>query len=453
VLGGKPRLILDDIDSPVAFAPDGQKFAYLHQHGTSLGMDLLVAHRDGSPDHAIFEHRPVRTDSLTLAWSPDGKTIVIPVAQPTAKDLSGYLAIETATGKSSYFGAAQDRLVYEPSWFPDGSAILTSVTSSDTGFQRRQIATLSFPGGDFRQLTNDTNYYLHPLLSADGKSIVAIQSTPHYQLQIAEMSKPDAVQAVNFSSNLAYSGWSWSQDGRLLVAQGPDIRLVNPRGGETVLVSDAQHPASHVISCAGGKYIIFRPIGRASPTAVNLWRADASGAEQKQLTFGSNENNPECSPDGKWVYYVDLGEKTGVIKRVSIDGGQPEIVLDEGNSLFDLSPDGKTLLTLEVRDADHKLFLALHSLDDKSKRTLEADPRSILAQEFTPDGKGVAYVVREKGVDNLWVQPLDGSANRQITHFNSELISSFAFSTDGTKVAFDRGHSESDAILLRDASR
>ncbi len=218
-------------------------------------------------------------------------------------------------------------------------------------------------------------------------------------------------------------------------------------------MSDAQHPANRVIPCAGGKYIIFRPIGRASPTSVNLWRADASGADQKQITFGSNQTSPQCSPDGKWLYYVDLGEKAGVIKRVSMDGGEPETVLDEGDSFFNLSPDGKTLLTLEVRDADHKVLLALHSLEDKTKRTLEADSRALTDYEFTPDEKSLAYIVREKGVDNLWVQPLDGGPRQQLTHFTSEMISSFAFSLDGTKVAFDRGHSESDAILLRDASR
>jgi len=135
-----------------------------------------------------------------------------------------------------------------------------------------------------------------------------------------------------------------------------------------------------------------------------------------------------------------------------IDGGQPQTVLDEGDSFFSLSPDGKTLLTLEVRDADHKVLLALHSLEDKTKRTLEADPRALTDYEFSPDGKAIAYLVREKGVDNLWVQPLDGSPGHHLTHFTSEQIYSFAFSPDGNKVAFDRGHSDSDAILLRDAS-
>jgi eukaryotic-like serine/threonine-protein kinase len=452
VLGGTPRLVLNDIDSPVAFAPDGQTFAYLHQHGSSLAMDLFVAHTDGTPDHAIFQHRPVRTDSYTLAWSPDGKTIVLPVVQPTDKDLSAYMTVDVATGKSGLVGASSDKLFYEPSWFPDGSAILTSVTGSDTGFMRRQIGMISYPGGTFRQLTNDTTYYSHVSLSADGKTIVAIQSNPRYEMQIASLATPDAVRKVNFSSNVSYFGWGWSEGGRLLVAQGPDIRQVDPNGGETVIISDAKHPSDRVASCANGRYLIFRPIGRSAPTSVNLWRADANGANQKQLTFGSNQNSPVCSRDGKWVYFVDLGEKTGVIKRVAIDGGDPETVVDTGNSWFSLSPDDKTLMTVEVHDTDHKPVLALYTIGTKEKRNVDADPRSVLSQVFMPDGKGIAYIVREKGVDNLWVQPLDGSPNRQLTHFTSEFIATYDFSLDGSKIAFDRGHSESDAILLRDAS-
>jgi serine/threonine protein kinase/Tol biopolymer transport system component len=452
VLGGTPRLVLNDIDSPVAFSPDGQKFAYLHEHGASLAVDLFMAHSDGSPDHAIFEHRPLRLDSYSLAWSPDGKTIVLPVVQPTNSDLSGYLTVDVASGKTGLVGASAERLLQEPSWFPDGSALLTGYASSEMGFQRRQIGMISYPDGAFRAVTNDTTDYSHVGLAADGKSIVAIQSTPQFDMQIAEMNAPDKLQTIKFSSNLPYWGWNWTSKNQLLLAQGPDVRLVDPNGGETVLLSDTKHPADRVTSCGGGQYIIFRPIGRAAATAVNLWRADANGTNQKQLTFGSNQNTPVCSRDGKWVYYLDVSDKGADIKRVSIDGGTPETVLNDGSTLFDLSPDGKTLMSVEVRDSDHKALLALHTIGTKEKRTILADSRALPLFLFTPDGKGVAYVVREKGVDNLWMQPLDGSANRQLTHFTSEMISSAAFSPDGSKVAFDRGHSESDAILLRDAA-
>jgi len=60
--------------------------------------------------------------------------------------------------------------------------------------------------------------------------------------------------------------------------------------------------------------------------------------------------------------------------------------------------------------------------------------------------------VREKGVDNLWEQPLDSSPPRQLTHFSKERIMRFRFSPDGSKLAIERGHVESDAVLLRDTS-
>jgi hypothetical protein len=63
------------------------------------------------------------------------------------------------------------------------------------------------------------------------------------------------------------------------------------------------------------------------------------------------------------------------------------------------------------------------------------------------------FTVREKGIDNLWAQPLDGSSARQLTHFTAELIRRFAFSADGAKIAIERGHVESDAVLLSDTSK
>ena len=450
VLGGTPRLVLNDIDSPVAFSPDGQRFAYLHEHGSSLETDLFVAHSDGTPDRAILQHRPLRMDSSTLAWSPDGKTIVIPVTQPSATELTAYMTVDVASGKTGFVGAAKDKLFYEPSWFPNGNALLTSVSSADTGFLRRQIGIVSYPGGNFRQITNDTTNYSHVSLAADGKSIVAIQSTPHYEIELAPFATPDAVHKVNLSSNLTYWRWSWTDDGQLLVPQGPDIRKVNPKGGETIILSDAKHASDNAISCAGGRYIVFRSIGRAEATAVNLWRADATGGEQKQLTFGSNQNNPACSRDGKWLYFGDLDEKGGSIKRVPLEGGNPETILS-GDSFFFLSPDDHTILTIDVRDSDHRVLLDFYDVLTKQKHVLEADPHLLPIFAFTPDGQTLAYVARENGVDNIWLQPLDGSPAHHLTHFTSENIATFAFSHDGSQLGIDRGHNDSDAILLRDS--
>src|SRR5215469_7954519 len=81
VLGGNTQILIRDVDSPVTFSPDGQRLAYLREPHDSPGWNLLIAHEDGSSERALFTNVSILSDSHTPAWSPDGKTIVIPVTQ------------------------------------------------------------------------------------------------------------------------------------------------------------------------------------------------------------------------------------------------------------------------------------------------------------------------------------------------------------------------------------
>ena len=76
------------------------------------------------------------------------------------------------------------------------------------------------------------------------------------------------------------------------------------------------------------------------------------------------------------------------------------------------------------------------STADKKSWYRDVDQRASSPFRFTAAGKNVVYNVREKGVDNLWLQPLDDSPYRQVTHFTSEKISQFAFSPDGSPLPF-----------------
>jgi dipeptidyl aminopeptidase/acylaminoacyl peptidase len=167
------------------------------------------------------------------------------------------------------------------------------------------------------------------------------------------------------------------------------------------------------------------------------------------------------------VYYDDSNDL--VVKKVSIDGGMPETVPGTGlthiNAAFRLgvgiSPDGKLLALLATRgrgaeavqkDAVHSV--ALVSLDagqNPSIRMLDPDPRIAQLPVFVPDGTALTYSIRENGVDNMWLQPLDGSRGRQITSFQSDAIRTYRFSPDGKTLGVLRSHTESDAVLLRDS--
>jgi len=451
VLGGSPQLLIKDVDSPITFSPDGQRFAYMRERHSSPFWDLLIAHSDGTPDRALFSNTSLASNSFEPAWSPDGKTIVIPVSQPTPDTLSGLLEVDVASGKQQNGVSSAERLYFGAAWLPDGNALVMTTVSQLTSLHG-QLTLVSYPGGEFRQLTTDTNDYFHPSVSADGRSIVASQVHGQFQIQVAPASTPDAMQPVPLASRRDIWGWDWAADGRLVIPQTPDIRLVNPTGGETVLFSDAQHITDQVTACGGGKYFVFRTAGRSGKVAQNLWRMDSNGTNLKQLTFGPNESEPECARDGQWVFYVDRGDNKA-IKRVSIEGGDPETLVKEATWGWGVSPDGKTIVSTEVRELDHRLVLRFDSVEDKKTNYRDLDPRASPPLAFAPDPKAVVYLVREKNIDNLWEQPLDGSPARQLTHFTSEQIGRFRFSPDGTKLAIERGHLESDAVLLRDTGK
>ena len=184
--------------------------------------------------------------------------------------------------------------------------------------------------------------------------------------------------------------------------------MVFGTGAESTLFADAKHIPDEATVCEGGQVVVFRQIGRSSSASANLWRMDLNGTNQKQLTTGLNDQEPACNADGKFVYYIDNVDNR-YVKRVPIDGGSPETIVKFAVGSFALSPDGREIASFEVRELDHKLMIRvdnvethLHAYSDVDQRALPDD----LA--FTPDGKSIVYSVREKGVDNLWEQPLDG---------------------------------------------
>jgi eukaryotic-like serine/threonine-protein kinase len=449
VLGGTPKELIKDVDSPISFSPDAKKFVFLRERHDTPTFDLLMANLDGTPDHAVFTNRILITDSAVPVWLSDGKTIVIPISQPTPDSIGGLAMFDVATGKQENVALTSDRLYYEPAWLPGGHGFVVSAASREMGLLQRQLGFIGFPKGDYRALTTDTTTYLHPSISADGKLIAATESKYIFNLSVAPTAKPDEIKPVQLMSHLNIWQWHWMPDGRLVIPQGGDIKLVNPAGGESVLLSDKQGAPNQSSPC-GTKYLVYRKFAAAGAASLNLWRADATGANPMQLTNGRNDQYPTCSPDGKWVYYISIPDNLA-LKRVSIDGGTSEMVRSEPTAGYDLSRDGKFVAQLDVRELDHKLVLNIFSIEDKKLTYHDIDMRASDPISFTPDGKSIVYNVRENGIDNLWEQPLSaGSSFRQLTHFTSERIARFAFSADGSQIAIERAHTESDAILLRD---
>jgi hypothetical protein len=154
------------------------------------------------------------------------------------------------------------------------------------------------------------------------------------------------------------------------------------------------------------------------------------------------------------VYYLD--ETTNGISRVPIEGGKTvSLAGPRENSIASLSPDGLYFTRFAFVGGKEKLVVA-NADTGAVVRSFGHDPRLASfsqAPRFTPDGRAIAYVIRDDGIDNLFAQPLDGSKGEMLTQFSSGHIRDFAWSVDGRQIAMIRGGYDSDVVLLRNVPK
>ncbi len=448
VLGGPPQKIVEDIDTNITFSPDGRQIAYARGNDPEIGeIQLLTTTLDGSDAKVLQSESITKVEPTFVAWAPIGNQIAY------NSDVSGtggrIEVFNLENSKTDSLAVFDDKFINSLSWSPDGRGIFVGYSKNG----RDQIGLLWGPRMEFQPITRDTNSYHSLSLSADGRSLAIVQTKETKSFYIlpgagSQSSEPPPLSQANHCDQ-----FNWAADGNLLT-NGAGLWKMRPDGGnESQLLADA---FAYPVAC-GNDYIVFAGTFQGS-TQIGRARADGSGV--MALTHGGGTGPPVCSPDHKWVYY-DCGDE---IYRIPLDGtGEAEAVttnamIPSGSFIYvsplTISPDGETL-AYWVRDTNNVTAPTLALLNLR----LLAPPRlhrvnryALLGQEqFTPDGKDIAYVVRENAVDNIWIQSLDGPAGHRITNFRSERIEEFHWSPDGKKLGVLRSKSESDVVVLQEA--
>ena len=458
VLGGTPKAVVHDVDSAFAFSPDGRRMAYIRGNNPETGKyRLLEANLDGS-DEKVLHIAPMVSLARWLGWSPDGKQIAYPEVQPGTA-LSGINLFDHDTGKIRTLSFA-DKAIWEMTWSSGGDGLFVIYQQKGPNFNRRQIGYVALADGQLRPISRDTNSYATLSLSADGKTLATVQQkvvSNFYVLPGEGSASSDIAPFGSGGEHIQF--FNWTPDGGLLSSDLTQLVRRDANGqNPSQVVSD---PAANILSpSACGQFIVF-PWAFHDGNSVGIWRVKADGSNPVKLADERFDTFPVCSAHSSWVYYWP-GVKQ--LARVSLDGsGKPEPIPGssvEGAFLagrgIGISPDGKTLAYVVAltnvagpTSADKIALLDLATL--RSPRMFDANPRISKGVQFMPDGKSVAYPVKENGVDNVWVQPVEGTPGHQITHFTSEQILSFHWSPDGKKLGILRGHTDSDVVLLQES--
>jgi len=472
VLGGAPQKLVQNIDSDIAFSPDGQRIAFFRRDDPEVGKYRIFTASSEGNDEKVVQVGVLSDFPRFLAWSPRGDEIAYSVY--TAEPVLGAIdIINVRTGKSHRFGTFKEKFPFEIHWSPDGRALLVVYRRRGGSWGRGQIGFLRSTGGDIEPMTRDTNRYTNLTLSADGKSLATVLARSDATVYLlSKTGREFAEPRPLLSQSNEFDDWSalsWGADGSLLVSNtGRLLKLGTDGKNQTQLLADSGALIVTPSSC-GKDYLVLSWVGHGSTNSQSIWRTNADGSNPLKLTDGKDDIFPVCSPDRKWVYYSHWVD--GHISRVPLDdSGKAEAVPGVPQEYISqlslsISHDGKTLAAAvskapEVDAQQVAVKIALFNLKSWSPaRMLDASHYCGDAcgtgggVQFTADQNAVAYVIRENGVDNVWVKPLDGSSGHAITDFKSEQIWSFSLSPDGKSLAVLRGHWDSDVVLLQETRR
>jgi eukaryotic-like serine/threonine-protein kinase len=470
VLGGAPRQVIRDIDSDVSFSPDGQRMAFIRANDPDPGKyRLLTANLEGGDENVLLIAKPTRgADSQHVAWSPDGKQIAYSF-QGTGEIIGYVETFDLARKQLGTLAALPQARIFEMSWLPNGHALLVVYSPKGPRGDQSQIGVLT-TDGKLHPVTRDTNRYATLTLSGDARSAASVQVKTSRSLFLLSMAgqstsaTPTTVTQVSDPREV-----QWTSDGKLLVPEIDNLTRIDPSGqNPTVLVSDPNAAIFNPHSC-GSRYLVFSWAFHGG-NAVNIWRTNSDGSSPKQLTSHVLDINPLCSPDEKWVYYIE-GPGVPRVMRVPIDGGNAEMVPGSDvpnrfgiDGIAFITPDSKSIgfavdmIDPHTNDAVTKLAIVNLDAPSSPPRMIDVDPRLGSSANVTPgmqlvpNMNAVSYLISENGGSNLWLQPLDGSPGRQITHLSSEQISSYAWSPDGKSIALTRREDVADVVLLKEES-
>jgi eukaryotic-like serine/threonine-protein kinase len=455
-LGGTPEIVLDDVPSTIAFSPDGKHFVFIRQAPAKHETYVVTAEADGANVNVVATRKePQAFRTLGPAWLPDGRHAAVVVQEDVARNGIRIEVVDLGTGASAPLGNLNWANIGRLSWRSGPDAIVFAGFEKIGEF-RPQLWELLYPSGQLKQISNDLNAYNVPGLTADGSRLVAMQSPPRGGLWLAPASGPDSARQITpGASRLDGVGLSWIGNSQIIYGYigGGKVRVARldiPDGQPVDLHLPGEAQAEPV---ACGNSVVYVQVAKQN---FSIWLTDLNGGAPREIDSGPSSFNPACTPDGMFVFYEKAEGSETRLMRVPAAGGTPQKLSGLNMQRPTISPDGGQIAAFYFTDSAAAPKLAVMPAAGGAPTQVIDMPKDLDSSRglaWSPDGRGIIFPVLQKGVTNLWTQPVGtaqgkSASPQQWTHFTANNVTAFAISPDGKQVALARDASTTDIVLI-----
>jgi DNA-binding winged helix-turn-helix (wHTH) protein/Tol biopolymer transport system component len=452
VFGGTPRKILEPINSPIGFTPDGARLVYSRNcDDNPKSLCLVTANADDGSDQRVIASTQ-KNEFIAANFSPDGTRILFTAGENREDGWYWYLAEIPASGgeqktitvprKGRFFGAV---------WFPDGKGMLLSAVAADSKLQ--QLWYVSYPGGEITRVTNDLMGYYSLGISASGKKMVTVEQTRTNSIWAVPYGDSNlaAVSERLTKDTLVIQSMTWTPDNRIVFDSFDNGRThlwtMNADGSDKRQLSPENIEEYRAAVAPDGKYMVF--LSNRSG-AWQLWRARTDGSDPQQLTFGKDSPRHAEFAGSEKIIFEYLMNKEWRLVQMSVDGGEMTPLTDVAPLHWDIAPDGKTMAYSFTDAAKNLTRVAVHAVGDKSKvNYMELPTRDFLL--FSADGKSLMTkppASVENSLSSIYSYPIAGGEPKKIVANPPENFYWAGLSADGKRLAWVQGKLVSNVVML-----
>jgi len=452
-----PEEVLEDIDGPISFSPDGKEFAFVRfaQQPNSYRNELVVASAgEAGRVRVLTTKQGLENLGRRVAWSERGNVIACVVYSPGA---SG--AIEARVDLVPLDLRNKERMVpmsgFESigniAWLNEGRDLIAPMSLHGETIDQAQIRTISVASGSVQQVTDGSAGYRGVSLSQDRSRLLSVRLQTNARIWLAPVGNWSEGAAMAAQMEPA-GDLAWAPDGQVVFSSSHegrlDLWLGDPKNSDPKPLTTSPYADRSPTWIPGSRSLVF---SSNRTGAYSLWRFDVAESRYLPLTSGKYDDQPTVSPDGRQIVYTAWQSGRPALWRVGVDGGRAERLTAMQARAPQYAPDGAELLCEAKNDSPngewHFVFLSAANGTLLREIPVSAVPVSSHAR-WMPGGKALAFVRNQGGVSNLWAYDLQTAKITRLTDFREDQIMNFAWSPDGKQVAFIRGSLISDAFLF-----